>query len=360
MLSKRLSGALVCALTGLAASAASAADFPISGNARFQYGNDLPVPITFTSLPSGPNGAIQATPSAVVQQTTGPDPKQIQLAPGKLTAGPTQMIVPIFLANPSVFQLESSLAVSFPRAAATFQAGGRTGPATATFCAGQALGTPMAPICTGPADSNSTVHGLIRYTKTANQFGGPAQFGIAGTRGAALRALGGAPCTVASGSCVVAYASTAPPSTPAIGGPFGTATRINPAPSPGIHFASVGYMGTVLSITPTGLGPGLPNGISSAGGPWTTGMLTVSVTANLGGPPQIFMLSGSDNRVAGVGTISLVSGGVSDTVLSGPTANRGWLNLTVMPEPSRWLLLAAGLSLVIALTLRARRPAGRS
>ncbi len=83
-------------------------------------------------------------------------------------------------------------------------------------------------------------------------------------------------------------------------------------------------------------------------------MLTVSVTANTGPSPEVFFLTGSDNRVDGIGNISLVAGGVSERTLTGPTANRGWLNFRVVPEPTRMLMLAAGLAL-LALLNRAHR-----
>jgi hypothetical protein len=60
-------------------------------------------------------------------------------------------------------------------------------------------------------------------------------------------------------------------------------------------------------------------------------MLTISVTANVG-PPEIFVLSGMDSRVSGVGAISLVSGSVSARALSGPNANRSWANYVVGPQ----------------------------
>ena len=59
-------------------------------------------------------------------------------------------------------------------------------------------------------------------------------------------------------------------------------------------------------------------------------MLTVSMTAALAGA-EIFVLSGSDNRVSGVGSISLVAGQLSSRAVLGPNANRGWLNLVVRP-----------------------------
>ena len=83
-------------------------------------------------------------------------------------------------------------------------------------------------------------------------------------------------------------------------------------------------------------------------------MVTVSVTQNLGATDEIFMLTGSDNRVQGIGNISLVAGSISARSLHGPNANRGWLNFQVVPEPTRVLMLVAGLSL-LALLNRAHR-----
>ena len=52
-----------------------------------------------------------------------------------------------------------------------------------------------------------------------------------------------------------------------------------------------------------------------------------SVTQNAGPTNEVFVLSGSDGRTAGgAGSISLVSGAFSARSLSGPNANRGWLN----------------------------------
>jgi hypothetical protein len=61
-------------------------------------------------------------------------------------------------------------------------------------------------------------------------------------------------------------------------------------------------------------------------------------------PPEIFFLSGTDMRVAGVGNVSLVSGSLSDRALSGPNANRAWLRLA-MPEPT----VAAGAGAALAM-----------
>jgi hypothetical protein len=105
------------------------------------------------------------------------------------------------------------------------------------------------------------------------------------------------------------------------------------------------------------LGAGLPNPATSYGGPWTTGMLTVSVTANAGATVEIFMLTGSDGRVSGTGGVSLVTGTISDRTLRGPNANRGWLQIYV-PEPGATLgAVAALLTLVTGHGLTRRRSA---
>ena len=63
-------------------------------------------------------------------------------------------------------------------------------------------------------------------------------------------------------------------------------------------------------------------------GPFTTGMLTIIQPLALGGI-QAFTLTGSDNRVSGVGSISLVAGGLSNRFISGPGTARSWSNLTI-------------------------------
>ena len=159
-------------------------------------------------------------------------------------------------------------------------------------------------------------------------------------------------------ACQVIFARNTPLPTAAIGAPFGfSATTARSAPNPGRFYASVSSAGAITNIVNpnTGLGPGTANPVRSFGGPWTTGMLTVSVTQNPGDTDEIFMLTGSDNRVNGIGNISLVAGSISHRNLSGPNANRGWLNFQVVPEPTRVLMLVAGLSLLALLNRALRR-----
>ena len=105
-------------------------------------------------------------------------------------------------------------------------------------------------------------------------------------------------------------------------------------------------MGTIASSIP-GTGLTLANIVfGSKGYPWTTGLIIVSAPMAMGGA-EIFFLSGTDMRVAGVGNVSLVSGSLSDRFLSGANANRGWVSLT-LPEPSA-ALGAAGAFAMLAL-----------
>jgi hypothetical protein len=94
----------------------------------------------------------------------------------------------------------------------------------------------------------------------------------------------------------------------------------------------------------------------SKGLPWTTGTVTILVPSAL--PPETFILSGTDMRVAGVGNITLVSGGATLRALQGNTATRGWLSLT-LPEPDSALGAAAALAALAVCHWRVRRRRAR-
>ncbi len=143
----------------------------------------------------------------------------------------------------------------------------------------------------------------------------------------------------------------------AVGAMFGfTNMTVPTAPSPGAFFANVAPAGTVLTLL-TPLGPGLSNGGTSWGGPWTSGMLTASAPTAC--PPEKFTLTGSDNRTVGTGpggagALSLVAGGFSQRAISGPNANRGWLNLAIGPVISHVPALTAhGVAALVTLMLLA-------
>jgi hypothetical protein len=319
------------------------ATYSLSGNARFQIGDGLPIPIGGTPPP---NGRVAVHPGATLRQT-GVDPKTMNLTGGVQGFDGPPINLPVFLANPNVFQVNTNVslgsAVSPVQPRGIFQAGLRTGAALVTFCAGQTA-TVIAggnPGCTGPAGGpttgggNPSVEGLMRYTATKNQFGGPTTTGaVGGTADVAIRANAAAPCTIGNADCVVVMAIADPFPTGAVGNEFGFSnTTVGLAAANGLFRASITTAGSVIAVG-TVFGDGVKNPVHEYGGPWTTGMLTVSQTAVAGPVDEIFVFSGYDNRLRGIGNISLVAGSVSDRALSGLNSNRGWLNYTIKPNPN--------------------------
>jgi hypothetical protein len=94
---------------------------------------------------------------------------------------------------------------------------------------------------------------------------------------------------------------------------------------------------------------------TSAGFPFTVGKLVIQAGAALG-QPETFTITGADNRTAGgAGTIQLVAASLSDRVLSGPNANRGWVQLDLItdlavPTMGEWARVAT-IVLMAALTV---------
>ena len=333
---------------GVVSTTTQAAVYPLSGNARLQIGNGVPVPIGFTPPP---NGKIGAKAGAVVLQTPGPDPKRMTIPPGQLSASRTPVVLGNLMLAGQLFQVQTSIGFSFPGPGlgGAFEAGGRTGAATVTFCAGQVVTPAGNPACAGPGAPGNVVNGLMRYTKTAAQFGGPAQNAVSGTANVAI-GTASPPCT----NCVALFARANPAPAGAEGAPFGFFNVLpasTPSPS-GLAIVNANANGTITAVISPSLGPGLANPGTSFGGPWTTGMLTVSVTAHSGLITEVFIFSGMDSRIDGVGSISLVSGAVGTRSLHGPNAHRGWLNLTVgapaVPAVSRPVLAAAFGLLILA------------
>jgi hypothetical protein len=305
----------------------------LTGNARYQIGNGLPIPIGFTAAPVG---RVHVLPGALVTETTGPDPQKMILAPSGATAPGNKVVIGLFAANPALFQVATAIPLAGPKApGATFSAGGRTGATTVTWCPGTPGPAPSTepswnPSCAGPA-AGSGINGLLRYTSFRNQFGGQNQGNVGGYADIAIRV---GTHTPANGTVTAEFAIANPYPTGAQGGPFGfvgTTAGAAPAPPNGKGVFNAGPNGTLLTrIATNTVSAGVPNPATTYGAPWTTGRVTVSVTANEGAA-EVFTFTGSDNRVNGVGTISLVCGGISDRGVSGPNGNRGWLNLTVGP-----------------------------
>jgi hypothetical protein len=343
-LARRLSISLVTFgfAAGLCAGIAQAAPHSLTGNSRAQIGNGLPIPITGQPVPGG---RIFAIPGAIVHQTLGPDPKNMRQDPGQFRAGNLQNTVTpnininlgVFPSNSKVFQVRTQIAISGPGALvpppppskASLKAGGRTGASAVQFCAGSTVPPAGNPGCL-TAGAGGGINGSVRFTKTANQFGGPGQSNAGGNADVALR-VGGTP----PGVVTAIFAFATPAGTGAAGGPFGfsnmTAGGV-PGMASGVGVFSATAAGNISGMTlVAGLGSGIANPATSYGVPWTTGMLTISVTLNVG-PPSIFVMTGMDSRVSGVGAISLVSGSVSARALSGPNANRAWANYVVGPQ----------------------------
>jgi len=82
--------------------------------------------------------------------------------------------------------------------------------------------------------------------------------------------------------------------------------------------------------------------------PWTTGSVTVTATGR--GPNNtIERRHGSDNRVAGVGTVQLVTPIITKWLqpsINFETGGIGVLRIKFVPEPASVLMLVAGLSLL--------------
>jgi hypothetical protein len=306
--------------------------YSLTGNTRNQIGDGLPLPITFTGIPKG-----KVPVNGFVRQTTGPDPKKMSFPQSGLSFGPVIATIGLHALNTAVFQLRTSLIVNAPHQKATMMKSGRTGIATFTWCPGQPLPTAVNPSCVATAPAGGAVLGAsMRYAKTTNQFGGHSQPKVGGgTFGGAqlaLRPPAGllAPCDYAAigqSGCVAMFSNIVPAPTGVVGGPIGFAYKNLAPPILKIYQVKVAGNGIISKVGPY-VGPGPANAVKSYGGPWTTGSVSVWAPNALGTGEQ-FWLKGGDNRVAGVGSISLVAGGVSTRAVSGDNANRGWQNLVV-------------------------------
>jgi hypothetical protein len=288
---------------------------------------------------------------ALIQQTSGPDPKKMIIPPGVLrrpAPGPKALGM---IGHERMIQIRTNVefSVPAPKLGAVLRAGGRTGAPIASF--------------PGPGP------GVVIYAKTAAQFGGPLQARIApatpiveffflGTMSPPCKhpAFGGLQAT-----CKARLFAQFPGTLAAPGAPVGfmTTTPGLPQPmSPNVVAASIpnntGLIAMSASLVKSA--PGTTHDpANSAGFPWTTGMVRIVQPSALGDWDTV-TITGMDSRVNGVGTISLVSGALSDRLISGPNANRGWMRLTV-PEPGAVVGALTALAMLAAChaTRRARR-----
>jgi hypothetical protein len=355
------SGSLVALLVTLLVASGSQAQTYYSvtgGGGQAQIGDGLPLPAQDQVTPMGapigtgtmfPPLLIPVAPNKLVKQTNGADPKKMTVPPGVFRRIPTTnmttmgvpapLVIGVALNNPTVLQVRTTLSFSGPanvKGSMTFMAGQRVNNVT-TY-----LGTPLG--------------AKAKYTsKTGARFGGVSQ-----TRVKNLGSIGvwvdspniPLPCVHTKfggtrNNCTAFKLPAYPQSLGAAGGPKGNKVvtpGTPPAVPPQVFFAIPNTTGIITMSLPKSPGIALNNKATSIGFPWTTGQISLSQPAALGGKEN-FKITGMDGRVAGVGTISLVSSALSKRVTSGPNSNRSWARYT-LPEPGAVLGAAAALSVL--------------
>jgi len=350
---ERFASCMACLLLALggAATAQGKAYSLTGGGGQLAIGDGLQLPVqVFTWGQPWPTGTVfppllvPANTAKIVQGTTAMTVQQKLSIPARVFSRPAQQgTVGVFAQNPTLYAVATNLGFAWPAAPAVLSTGARTGATTTTFAA---------------------QGGTIRYSNASGKFGGPARFAISyGAEpqgrlanspvtiyGVGIRPTGNPPCTnpalippfggtYSNPACVAALGGAWPPTQGVIGGPVGLVATTTPLgkPLPGIGRGKFGASpaGTVtfFTFTPNGTMAGFTNKATSAGFPWTTGML--SITHRLAAyVTEIFSITGMDNRTAGgAGTIQLVAGGLSNRAESGPNANRGWVQLKLAARP---------------------------
>ena len=366
---------------------------------QLQIGGGLPLPIQVTDAngDGSPDWTSSVFPpllipvakgAQTVVATAGTSMAALQVPAGVLSKPASQTTLGVFMQNTALHAVATNYTYFWPNAAATLSANagprGLAGTSTTSFAAAGGL------IVASPRVAGVFFGGPARFVLTPNPAGGP----IYGP---------GVPVTI-YGVVPAAKGGTQPPCThPALTtgasppGPFPPGTNVTPkcigilaqaiangpqaagattgvtvttpggtpaavargGPTPGIVIGKFGTNGTVTAKVPVG-GTGFTNMATSFGYPLTTAMLTVSNGAALGA--EIFVLTGNDTRTAGgAGTLSLVTGSLSDRTLSQANANRGWVRLELNPLPAAPSLSIAGLAtlsgslLLVAIVAMARR-----
>jgi hypothetical protein len=377
----------------------------LGGQSRGQIGDGLPLPIsiapyylgefvdiTIQTQPATPGGLplvgsglgqpgqVKPTTMATIMQTTAMlhaaktgNPRNITLPPGVFHYQQPEASIGVLGFNQAVFAVQTNLIYDAPHPGTTanggpvptsipsvgvsaiFSAGGRAGLPTVSFCAGKP-GTPgnnFLGNCTAPADGIG-INGLARFTKTVNQFGGVSRTRVLGTAKVYFNKngfnLADVPC--AGATCEFQISQAGPGSAAVGGGTFGL-TVMNPAfqTPTGLYTGAVGFNGTIISVgNAVTTGGTAMNGIpftgqaaTSIGFPFTTGLLTISVTSVVGATPEIFARAGTDARTAnGQGVVALVTGSMSARSISLGNANPTWITYEI-PEPSTIFAVSAGL-----------------
>jgi hypothetical protein len=353
---------LGCLLLALGWAGSAQAQYALTANSagQLQIGTGLPLPVGPAGIFLG--GMTAGDADNFPPMLINPNPTMMtimQTGGGKMTI-PANVLdnnvaakrppIAVFTTNPAVFQVRTTINYAWPFSNVVFAPGGAPGvPGTTIEITGPG-GTAMAPA-------------KIIYSGSTAAFGGPGRFAIsagpfAGTFRIPPNGAGKLPIATvwinfkgafpASAAMTILIAGASNPlGYAAPGAPLADlpATTMFGPVAKGIGGAAVvGSMGTVIFSVP--VAAAVPSNMVTAteGFPWTTGFITL--TQPLAGPAEIFYLEGTDNRVAGNGNIQLVSGALSTRKLSGPNANRGWLDLTLVPEPTAVLGATGALALL--------------
>jgi hypothetical protein len=282
-----------------------------------------------------------------------------------------------------------------------FSAGGRVGGATVSYyadatangTAGTNFGATVTQTAAAGNAGSPPVNGLARFTSTGNQFGGQAIGRTVGTakvyfNGVPLDPVPDLPCkvTVSSMATGIAAGTTAqgtfvPYNTGTdcqfslsdvdlvgsdatvgiAGGAFnGLGVGFAFTTNTGVYTGTIGFNGTIIGqgAAVTVIGAGIPftgQGNQAVGFPYTTGMLSITVTDVVGATSEMFVRTGTDARdAAGNGVVALVTGSMTARDISGGNANRTWITLEI-PEPSAILSASAGLFALFGCHRLARR-----
>ena len=323
------------------------------GGGQTQIGDGLLLPIQPATVSGAPVGTgtlfppllIPPNPAKLVKQT-GANPKKMTVPPGAFRRKASPQILGVVVFNPTVFQVKTNIEFSGPGPAfgsAFFGAGGRTGAHTSVI-----MGIPA-----GSAQ--------VRYSGSVAQFGGPSRTKIVPAtviqvwaHAEAITApckhplFGGSTANANDTGCIAVMVEAHPMTLGVAGAPIAAPAETTPGGvvmTKGVRVVSVPTsMGLVGMSAVAGMTAPISNMATTEGFPFTTGMITISQPAAKGSP-EVFKLTGMDGRVAGIGTISLVTGGLSNRVATGPNANRSWARYT-LPEPGAVLGAAAALAML--------------
>jgi len=212
------------------------------------------------------------------------------------------------------------------------------GPGNFEWCPGATLGGNFG--CTAPSLATGAKHGRIANKAGPNKFGGTlGMLAGSGPRGKLVSVTAPGAQTSMWGYFYAPFTQIGAPTV--MGQPFFLPGK------DATHQKAGSTLGTFMITDPT-----------VAGGPWSTGTVTVSITTQNSPLSQTIMFSGYDTRTSmGAGNIQLVSGTLYNSSGTPPSTNPRGNQLTLtLPEPGAGLGVAAGaLGLALVGLVRARR-----